>query len=399
MSKSVLVRSRILVVEDQREYMNYVLNCLDGITELEKKQKGISDFEVYQAETVEEAKRLLRESKTPFDLVLLDMRLPVEPGGRIDAAHGLALLNFIHESQKAKGVIIISVLTDYKLVVEGFHGGALDFVVKPFDVEVTALPTSILNALARLLAEESGRILNQRIRHLVAYAEVGLVHSFKVVFKDLDDGVTKAADGIERYVRERFGLDEDANPNDSLILQLRSHRKVVSKARRDWARLQAELIPGDKALNVSQLGRMIEDIKESLLPCLAVKRVAFDLTDFAERPVTTFEKDVEVVLREIIVGALSELPDYSKESQIKISVSTEDTLAVVKFEDKFEPLPEDKIEAINQWQRVLPDTEFGRAWGLSVVQHVALRGGGNLKVETERGRNVVTYKIPLADYV
>jgi DNA-binding response OmpR family regulator len=392
MSTPVLVKSRILVVEDEPPYMDYVRNCLVNVTQDEKEQRGVSGFEVYEAESVEEAERLLKEAEDPFDLVLLDLRLPMRRGEFINLDHGRALLHSIRESKKAKGVVIMSAFHEYNLVIEGFHAGALDYVAKPLD---ETLSTTILNALSRLLSEESARIINRRVRDLVAYAEVGLVHSFKVVFKNLDDGVTKAADDIERYARERFRLDKDSNPNDSLILQLQAHRKVISKARRDWARLQSELTAGGKDYDVGQLGRMLRVIRDSLRPCLAVKRVSLELTRFDEKSVMTFEKDVEAVLREVVVGALSELPDYGRQSQITVRVSTEDTLAVVRFVDRFEPIPAGKVNAVNERQRVLPDAEFGRAWGLSVAQHVALRGGGSLNVGAEGGENLITYKIPM----
>ncbi|MGZ8845797.1 MAG: hypothetical protein ACXW3C_04975, partial [Pyrinomonadaceae bacterium] len=60
--------------------------------------------------------------------------------------------------------------------------------------------------------------------------------------------------------------------------------------------------------------------------------------------------------------------------------------------------PEKQVQAINSGQRIIPDANFGRAWGLSVAQHVAMRGGGELKLTSKRGKNIVTYYIPLAEY-
>ena len=53
----------------------------------------------------------------------------------------------------------------------------------------------------------------------------------------------------------------------------------------------------------------------------------------------------------------------------------------------------DRVELFNgrdgQW----------RAWGLSVAQQVALRGGGRLIVEPLEGGNLITYRVTLAQDV
>lgn len=398
MAKAVLARPRILVIEDKIIVRNDMLRCLQRIPSNLKEKYGISDFEIYEADSVAGAERFLREAKIPFDLVLLDLHLPKKPDdGIADIDNGQYLLGVINESGKAKGTIIVSAFPEYKNVIDSIRGGALDFVAKGSPFEMTLQP-SVLNALARLVAEESERLLNQRVRDLVAYAEIGLAHSFKLVFTGLLQGVTEAADGIEKYVRERYGLDREKDPNDSLLLKLRAHHKAVAQARQDWAGLQAELARGATTMEAGYVGQMLRDIQEGLRPCLVVKHVALDPPDFEEKPVMTFEKDVEVVLREIVAGALSELPNYGKEPHIKVGFSTEDIRARVRFEDTLDPIPAEMMKAINEGRRIIPDAKFGRVWGLSVAQHVALRGGGELHVTTERGRNVVTYQIPLADY-
>jgi CheY-like chemotaxis protein len=363
-----------------------------------RKQRGIGTFKLDEAEATNPAKRLLTGAERPYDLAVVDLRLPLNKfqDGTDDINHGLDLLRFIRETGKAKGVIAVSNYDDYQNVVESFRGGALDFVSKP--VEQEYFEPAVLNALERLMVADSERLLNQRVRDLVAYAEVGLAYSFWVVFKGFSDDVKQTANGIEKYVRERYGLEQEKDKNDTLMLKLSTQRRAVAEANREWARMQADLAPSGKDVKGLRLDRMIRDIRESLLPSLVVKRVAFDPPDFGDMAVTTFERDVEIVLREIVAGALGELLDYGEGGEFNVSFRAEDTRVAVRFEDTLEPIHEEKMKAINDWQRILPDAEFGRAWGLSVVQHVALRGGGSLAVESERGRNVVTYHIPLADH-
>jgi CheY-like chemotaxis protein len=400
MTQSPMAEPRILVIEDKPGTRRLELMYLEAIHENTMQAYGISALKIDEAESVTQAEQLLKEAALrPYDLALLDLRLPMNDPDKEtgNVENGFYLLKFIRENKTAKGVIVVSNYDDYKNVVPSFRGGALDFLSK-LHLKQETLESRVLSALARVMAEESDCILNQRVRDLVAYAELGLAHSFKLIFANLLQGVTEAADGIEKYVRERYGLDREKDPQDSLMLRLGAHEKAIAQARQDWAGLQAELARSSKKLDVGYVGEILRDIRENLLPCLIVKKVMLDLPTLDETPVLTFEKDVEVVLREIIVGTLSELPNYEDEREIKISFTTEDTRAEVRFEDNLDPIPEGKMKAINEGQRILPDLEFGRVWGLSVAQHVALRGGGELRVAMERGRNIITYYIPLADY-
>ncbi len=397
-----LTVTRILVVEDDRRVRITEVDYLREITESKRQQYGISDFVTHEAETAAEAEGLLREAAShPYDLVLLDLHLPNNPGEPGDMENGFRLLRLIKDSGTAKGVIVITTYDAWQNVATSFRTGAIDFLSKSIYQE--DFEPQVLNALARLITAESERVLNQRVRDLISYAEVGLVHSFKLIFNGLLDDVTEAAEGVERYVREHYGLDRESQPNDALMLELRAHQKAVARARRDWAGLQGELAGTGKAIKERSLGKMLRELKEAVLPCLVVKNVALELPDSEGHSVLTFEDDVEIVLREIVTGVLSELPDYSagqraKDWWVKVSFATEDNHAVVRFEDNLDPVRAERVRAINQGQRILPDAAFGRAWGLSVAQHVALRGGGELVVKTERAGNIVSYHVPLADY-
>lgn len=389
MNKPITVIPKVLVIDDHKRARDDVRRFLK-IPNL--REHGIEDFTIAEAGSPEEAESLLSQT---HDLVFLDLNLKESSDSKLNLEPGFWLLNLIKERQAAKGVVIISGYPSHDNALRTMKGGALDFLQKPFhkpDFEAAAL-----SAIHRIMVDDSNRILNQRIRDLVSYAEIGLAHSFKRVFAGLLEGITESASEIERYVGERYGLDKETSPKDALILNLQSHHNAVARARQEWAGLQAELGRGGKTLEVDRVGKILSVIRDNLTPCLAVKRVVFGIPESDNSQVLTFENDVEVALQEIIVGALSELPDYGDEVPLTVTVTSEDARAVVIIEDNFNPIPEEAANAINQKQRIIPDAKFGRSWGLSVAQHVALRGGGELKVSSEGGRNVVAYYVPLAE--
>ncbi|MDE7370468.1 MAG: sigma-54 dependent transcriptional regulator [Desulfovibrio sp.] len=104
-----------------------------------------------------EAVRLGRER--PFDLALLDVRMPV--------MDGLEALKELHEARPALPVLMMTAYSDVPAAVEAIKSGAWDYLAKPLDFE--RLKVSLRNvfahadlveenaALSRQLAEGGGR--------------------------------------------------------------------------------------------------------------------------------------------------------------------------------------------------------------------------------------------------
>src|SRR5207249_3445347 len=85
------------------------------------------------------------------------------------------------------------------------------------------------------------------------------------------------------------------------------------------------------------------------------------------------------ILKEIIGGAMSDVRDSpSKSTTIKINVRILSEQAEIQFADDLPAISTRSAEAINRGRPAVPDRTFGRLWGLSVAQHIALLGGGRL---------------------
>src|SRR5262249_17585160 len=125
---------RLLVVEDQKDPLEVVLNCLKAIRTWGRYKMTYSKPDT--ATSASAAAVLLEQAKQskPYDLVLLDLVLPKnKPGdGTEDIRHGIDLLELIKGSQMARAVVVISAYNEYDTVVKSFRGGALDFIAKPY---------------------------------------------------------------------------------------------------------------------------------------------------------------------------------------------------------------------------------------------------------------------------
>ena len=101
----------MLFIEDE----GYVIDRVQEIL------KDFPQFEVTQAKTGEEARKLLKE--TAFDLVITDVY--------VHGVSGLELLHHAKEKNKEACVVIITGVDNADIAAKALKEGAFDFVVKP----------------------------------------------------------------------------------------------------------------------------------------------------------------------------------------------------------------------------------------------------------------------------
>jgi DNA-binding NarL/FixJ family response regulator len=395
-----LIQPRVLIVEDELPQLRGIERDLDEISDEERRALGIDKFVRKSARTVEEAEREFPGAgEAPLDLLILDLGIPEKAGGKDDSENGQRLLERVRREGIAKEVIVISIWWVVEQVARAFRSGAVDFISKKH-LSTEVLQAKVLECWKRLLSKESARLLGEeRIGELVPYAEKGLAHQFSACFSRLVRVVAQSAEEIEEHMHERYGLDRRKDSQDVFFQWLEGQKDSVARAKKEWEVLQSSLTLPDESNREETVDALLRDVNQQLLPCSIVKNVELKFSGESATPVLTFENDVRAVLKEIIAGAMNERQDYSVPKQaIEVNISGGKGQVEVSFADTLEPISPDDARQINEGVSVSPHLRFKREWGLSVVQHVAMRGGGRLQVspQPERG-NVITYFIPLAN--
>lgn len=395
-----LLTPRILIVEDIPEELQGIKDDLDDITvDGPVEQLGIEYFVCDLASAVDEAELSISDSrKVPYDFLLLDLGIPLKKtGGPSPPENGEKLLEKVRKKGAAKEVIVISVWKDLEYVVKVFRSGAIDFIAKPFTRAI--LHARLLECWKRLLTKESARLLGEeRIGHLVPYAEKGLAHRFTKCFAQVVQVVAHGSDDMERYVHERYGLDRRKDSQDFFFKCLKWQENAVEDAKREWEGLQTSLQTKDEYSKAKTVETLLKEVHRSLLPCFIVKNVDLELSGETAAEVLSFDDDVLAVLKEIVVGILDKLHDYHEPRQtIMVKVVSAEGQARVRFVDRLERISPADAKEINQGSNISPDRRFGREWGLSVIQHIAMRGGGRIEIEPQARGNTITYFIPLAN--
>jgi DNA-binding NtrC family response regulator len=119
-------KSSILVVDDE--------DALRTVLSSELLNEG---YEVRAASDGDEA--ITEVQKSPFDLVLLDIKMP--------RMNGFEVLKFIKESHPKTKVVMLTGFADLKNAIESKKLGADDFVSKPYDL------VDLLTTIERVLSE------------------------------------------------------------------------------------------------------------------------------------------------------------------------------------------------------------------------------------------------------
>jgi CheY-like chemotaxis protein len=349
---------------------------------------------------MDQAEQFLSQSNgSKYHLLLLDLGIPRKRVGEATPPeNGEELLEKVRRTGTAKEVIVISVWKQVQHVARAFRGGAIDFIAKPYTAKV--LQARVIEGWKRLLAKESTRILGEeRIRNLVPYAEKGLAHRFSTCFSSLVRTVAHSSEDIERYMSERYGLDRRKDAEDYFFKCMNEQEETVMKTKQEWAALKAPLQSKEETHEIAAVETLLRQIHQVLLPCFIVKNAEIEFSAENAGEILTFEDDARAVLTEILVGVLNQLPDYGEPKQtINVKVKNANGQVSVRFADRLDRITLLDSKNINAGSNITPDRRFGREWGLSVVQHIAMRGGGRLEVEPQKTRgNFVTYFIPSAN--
>ncbi len=398
---------RVLIVEDDIKTVQSIRSSLEDITSDEKRRLGIERFSFDIAASRADALEKLAQAtlnETPYHLMLLDLSLPAKTGDlEEDPENGFKILAEARASDSVIETVIISVLNYVSYVARGFRGGALDFVPKPF--ERSELQDRILASWKRVLEKLNNETLDHRLRETIPYDAQGWAYRFGSCFSALTQEVFHNVEQLEGELGERLGLNARTDAQDSLLRYLEAMVVSVRKSKQAWAALQDLLPKGMWPKEEEQpqkyyVAELLSELEVELTPSLIVRQVEMALPSVQDIEVRSFYQDVKMVLKELILGALCELTSYfesEKKRTLEVKIETTATYAQVIFSGELFRFDEQTKRSLQekQWQN---DGQFGQAWGLSVAQHIALRGGGRLQIGSESQPDSVTYFIPLAQH-
>ncbi|MDD5543612.1 MAG: response regulator [Acidobacteriia bacterium] len=146
---------KILVVDDEEAIRALLGECLEA-----------QGYEPRLVESGQEALKAL--AAHPFDLVLSDVRMP--------GMTGIELLETIVKTHEDVGVLLLTACEDVSLAVQAMKIGALDYVLKPFQVE--QISNVVRKALARHQEKRQEKHYILQLEQQVKTQTLELKHTF-----------------------------------------------------------------------------------------------------------------------------------------------------------------------------------------------------------------------------
>ncbi|HEX5208667.1 MAG TPA: response regulator [Steroidobacteraceae bacterium] len=362
--------NRLLVVDDEAAQVEALCRTLEdeGYT--------IKGFTATSA-----ALEALRSGS--FDIVLTDLTMP--------GMDGIAFLNAAREIDHGIAGIVMTGHGTIATAVEAMKAGALDYILKPFDLRVILRVLARTQAMLRLRRENAALLERLSLRTVeleTANRELEVANRELEAFSysvshDLRAPV-RTIDGLLNVIQEDFGADVPA--------EARQHIEAASAQ----ATRMGELI--EDLLRLSRLGR--EPLQKRSVDMGALVREVTDELRAAEAA-----RDLEIrigslpdtqadlsLLRQVWVNLIANALKFTRRrEQALITIDGAEGPEggrLYSIRDNgagFDPQRAERLFGI--FQRLHGAKEFeGTGVGLSIVRRIIERHGGRIWAEGEPGR-------------
>jgi two-component system sensor histidine kinase/response regulator len=343
---------RLLIVDDESAQMRALCETL-----------GLEGYATHGFISAQQALRELRPGE--FDLLLTDLMMP--------EMDGITLINAARQIDSTLGAVVMTGHGTIDTAVQAMQTGALDYILKPFKLNV------ILPVIARALDVQRLRRENaelqereQRRSEELAAAYQDLEAFSYSISHDLRAPL-RAIDSFAQILEDDFAqsLDEEG-------------RRVIGIIRRGSQKMD-QLIVG--LLEFSRAGRERLDFDRIDMTALARSAAAEVMgaypkahIDIADLPAAAGDA---TVIRQVWCNLIGNALKYSAkrpEPRVRISGRIEDREAIYQVEDNgagFDMRYADKLFGV--FQRLHRTEDFsGTGVGLAIVHRIVARHGGRI---------------------
>jgi two-component system sensor histidine kinase/response regulator len=346
--------ARLLIVDDESAQMRALCDTLS--------------VEGYVTHGFSSAKSALKELRPgEFDLLLTDLMMP--------EMDGITLINAARRIDSTLGAIVMTGHGTIDTAVQAMQGGALDYILKPFKLNV------ILPVLTRALESQRLRRENAELQE----REQRRSEELAAAYQDLESFSYSISHDLRAPLRtiDSFAqvLEEDfAEPLGE------EGRRVIGIIRRG-SQTMDQLIVG--LLEFSRAGRERLDFDRIDMTALAAAAAAEVMAgytgpkpriDIADLPTVAGDA---TVIRQVWCNLIGNALKYSAkrpEPRIRISGRIENSEAIYQVEDNgagFDMRYADKLFGV--FQRLHRTEEFsGTGVGLAIVHRIVARHGGRI---------------------
>jgi signal transduction histidine kinase len=382
---SGLALGRILIVDDEIDLVNALCSVLEA-------QGYSTTGATTAAQGLDALRAAMAIEATNFHVLLTDLTMP--------DMNGVALLR---EALAIDANLVGIVMTGHGTIgtaVEAMKGGALDYILKPFNLSV-AVPV-----LTRALAVRSLRLENTALHRQVANRTAQLEESntqLQIANKDLDAYSSSVSHDLRGHLTRIVGFarllsDGRAGPLSAQQKELMDY--VCAGGERllcladdllRFARLGQQSLVKEK-VEVAPLVRKVFHELQTASPDRAVELRVGALPDAVADP---------SLFRQVLVNLLSNACKFTQRvSDPTIEVTGQLHAGKVTYCIRDNGAGFDMADAqrlFSNFQRLHTESEFeGTGLGLAIVRRVLERHGGTISAEASVGEGAAfTFTLPI----
>ncbi len=351
----------LLIVDDNQSNAQSLANILQ-------------DYVLSFAKTAKQALAIVQSQS--FDLILIDMEVPKQEDFEV-----CMQLHQLSET-KAIPVVFLAEQSNVDDIVKGLEAGAMDYVLKPFNVlELLARVKNQLKLKSNQDALTRTNHEQKELLHVLCHDLVNILGGVFSISEVLD------CDHVDKY-------------RDMLLFSA-SHGLQVIELVRQMRVLQEYPL----TLHAVNLAQAINDSRSLLQDKLKAKMInlgihcASDISVMAD-----YTSLVNSVLNNLLTNAIKF--SYEK-STITVQVTIKDAKAILVIQDSGIGMPEKLIEGLFEMgkscSRIGTAGERGTGFGMPLVKKFVLAYGGEIsvfskdkKVYPEEHGTAITVILPLA---
>ena len=346
--------ARLLIVDDEAAQMRALCDTL-----------GVEGYATQGYSSARQALAALRPGE--FDLLITDLMMP--------EMDGISFINTARKIDSSLGAIVMTGHGTVDTAVQAMQGGALDYILKPFKLNVILPVISRALDVQRLRRENVELQERERRRSEELAAAYQDLESFSYSISHDLQAPLRTIDSFAQILAEDFAerLGEEGNRIIGII--------------RNGSQHMSQLIVG--LLNFSRVGRQALDLERIDMTALAdaaaaeMKSLYVGTDPFIEITALPAISADPTVLRQVWCNLIGNALKYSAkrpQPKIRISGRIEGGEAVYQVDDNgagFDMRYADKLFGV--FQRLHRIEEFnGTGVGLAIVHRIITRHGGRI---------------------
>ncbi len=408
---------RILVVEDddilRRELLAWLGKPLEPRLQAEC---GVQGLDVQEAASGTEADRKLDEAARrlrPFDVMVLDLKLPPAPGGPPSADVGYRLAGRVVKDGRSSELVVIQSIfhDDIAVVRKALELGVANFFGKPGEGTYGEFLDRVMLVYQKARARQRARWLELRRRRAEGWLLTrAAAHVADRLARDFSRSLGRILDNVAELRQALYDHDPtlQAREHDPLRKALEALSRSAIEAADTCYDRRREHSPDAGRLEAVPLEELAGQGIERLRDGIVYKRLDLAAPPPGQHRVNASPDEVRLALEELLFNAVN-VSGEGMAIEVGIEAPEEHAPAGIRVVDHGPLLDAETCRRItsgvpdDEAHRRLARREFNspeeecaleRRCSLSLAQQAARDAGAWIEVQSDQGRNTATLFVP-----